>query len=433
MALYSLPPLGAGYMFLLVSLFLMKFATDVLLIAPAAMGAIFMIGRIWDAVTDPVAGYLSDRTNTRFGRRRPWILAAAIPIGGAFVMMWSPPENLEGAAAVGWMGVAVLLFYTAMTAFIVPHNSLGAELTTRYHDRTRVFGVRQVGWNLGSFFALGAMYALTMTDTVRTLAREQAALAAIATVVLVVLMAVRLKERPEFQGRGGTRPFAAFKDVWSNPHARLLLFVFFIESVGGAVIGALTIYFSEYVLQTPDMTVWYIVSYFVAATASIPIWVPMSRWLGKKRLWFFAMIATALGFGSTFLLEPGMATHLIVIAAGLGVAAGCGNIVGPSIQADIIDYDDYRTGERKEGAYFAAWNFVFKSATGVTLGLTGFALQAAGFEPNVEQSESSKLAIRSLYALFPLVCYVVGGMLFLRFRFNEAEYAEVRRELDARR
>jgi GPH family glycoside/pentoside/hexuronide:cation symporter len=145
------------------------------------------------------------------------------------------------------------------------------------------------------------------------------------------------------------------------------------------------------------------------------------------------MLVTSVGFGATFLLGEGDWLPLVVIAAILGLAAGCGNIVGPSIQADIIDWDEHRTGERKEGAYFAAWNFCLKLATGITLGLTGVVLQLAGFRPNAAQDPQALLAIRSLYALFPLVCYAVGAIAFLRFSFNEVEYASVRRDLEARK
>ncbi len=434
MTLYGLPAVGAGYMFMLISLYFLKYATDVLLISPAAMGTIFMVGRIWDAVTDPVAGYLSDRTKTRFGRRRPWIVASALPVGGAFALLWIPPPGeLSETWRVLWVAGAVLLFYTGMTSFIVPHNSLGAELSTSYHQRTRVFGVRQIAWQIGAFVALGLMYWLTTSDDPSILASQQAVTSALVMVGLVVVMAVRMRERPEFQGRGGENPFRAFRDVWRNPHARLLLFVFFIESVGGAVIGVLTIYFSEYVVETPTYTTAYIGAYFVALTLAIPVWAPLSQRFGKRRLWFLSMVGTALGFGSTFLLPPGEWLIFVGIAAFLGIAGGCGGIVGPSIQADVIDYDDYKTGERKEGAYFAAWNFAFKSATGVMLGLTGFVLEYSGFQPNVEQTDSAKMAIRSLYALFPLVCYGIGALLFLRFRLGEEEYAEVRAALDERK
>ncbi|MBT3898551.1 MAG: hypothetical protein HOF32_07695, partial [Gammaproteobacteria bacterium] len=100
--------------------------------------------------------------------------------------------------------------------------------------------------------------------------------------------------------------------------------------------------------------------------------------------------------------------------------------------SDIIDYDEVQTGKRKEGTYFAAWNLVFKSATGFTLMLTGFVLSASGFEPNVAQTETAKTALLTLYAIFPLVCYSIGALIFSRFSLNEAEYEKIREELDSR-
>ena len=99
----------------------------------------------------------------------------------------------------------------------------------------------------------------------------------------------------------------------------------------------------------------------------------------------------------------------------------------------MIDWDELRTGERKEGSYFAVWNFVRKSATGITAMVAGVALQVAGFVPNAEQTESAKLAIRGLMALFPGVCFLIGTLLFLRFSLNQAEHEAIRRELDERR
>ena len=134
-----------------------------------------------------------------------------------------------------------------------------------------------------------------------------------------------------------------------------------------------------------------------------------------------------------FLDEVNSRIALIMIAAFFaGVAAGCGGTIGPSVQGDVIDYDEHETGERKEGSYFAAWNFVYKSALGVMLLMTGFVLEASGFTPNVEQTMTVKLAMVSLYGLFPLVCYTIGAILFSRFKLDESAYAEIRTALDAK-
>jgi GPH family glycoside/pentoside/hexuronide:cation symporter len=429
---YTAPTVGIGFMFLLVNLYLMKFSTDVLLIAPGAMGLIFGISRIWDAISDPVAGYLSDRTQTRLGRRRPWLLAGTVPIVGVFVLLWSPPSSLEGSALTAWMAVMVFAFYTSMTIFIVPHTSLGAELTDNYHDRTRIFGVRHITWTIGSALALVGMWLLIEASDPRATALRVSLLVGVFTAALLLWAVVRLRERPEYQGRGGTHPYASFHDVFRNPHARLLLIVFGIESLGGATIAILTPYIAQYIVRAPEQTVFFIGTYMLASVIFVPIWLPLSRRFGKKNLWLFAMALTALAFGGMFFLREGSVGLIYVLAFVAGTAASCGAMVGPSIEADVIDYDEYTSGQRKEGAYFAAWNFVFKTATGVTLMLTGFVLQYAGFVPNAEQTETARFWILALYSIFPFVCYGLGALLFTRFSLGEEEHQRIRAELDAR-
>ncbi|MEX2365985.1 MAG: MFS transporter, partial [Pseudohongiellaceae bacterium] len=154
---YGAPGIGAGYMYLLVTLYVMKFSTDVLLIAPAVMGTIFGISRLWDAVSDPLAGYFSDRTINKMGRRRIWLLISITPIAISFVMIFSPPASLEGTGLALWMGFAIICFYSAMTVFMVPHMSLGAELTPNYHERSRLYGLRHAAFTGGSILALISM------------------------------------------------------------------------------------------------------------------------------------------------------------------------------------------------------------------------------------------------------------------------------------
>ena len=435
---YCLPTVGCGFMFLLVGLYLMKFATDVLLIAPAAMGTIFGLSRVWDAISDPIAGYLSDRTRLRSGRRRPWIFISMFPIGLAYWMLWSPPASLSAGELTAWMAIGVFGFYSAMTIFIVPHMSLGAELTSDYHDRSRIFGIRHIGWTVGSILALAGMAALIQAEGIsieasRRTAEQLAIGVAVFTAVLVGLAALRLRERPEFQGRGAARPFAAFADVWKNRHARLLLAVTLVENLGGATIGILTLYVSEYIVGDANLAPVFILCYMVPSVASVPLWLPLSRRIGKKRLWLASQLLTGFSFGGMFFLGHGDVYLISFLAMSAGFAAGAGGTIAPSIQADVIDYDEYRTGERKEGAYFSAWNFVFKLAYGFTLMLTGYVLQLSGFEPNVEQSDQVKFALRCLYGAFPFACYVGGAALISRFSLDEDAYDRIRSELNARK
>ena len=116
-----------------------------------------------------------------------------------------------------------------------------------------------------------------------------------------------------------------------------------------------------------------------------------------------------------------------------GLAAGCGGTIAPSVQSDIIDYDEYLTGERKEGSYFAAFNFVHKGAIGFMTLITGYVLQFSGFVPNQEQTEAVQISMVFLYGMLPLICYLIGAYLFSKFTLDEKEHELMRAELDKRR
>ena len=308
---YNIPTIGVGFMFFLVSLYLMKFATDILLIAPATMGLIFGLSRIWDAITDPLAGYLSDRTNFHMGRRRPWMLASAPFVCFSFIMIWTQPLDLSAEFSSVWVAVAVVLFYSAMTAFNVPHHSLGAELSPNYHERTKIFGVRHMVWNCGSLLALLAMHQLIVGNNPRKDAFDIAMIAALITFFLIFWTVFRTPERKDYQGRGEKNPITAFSDVLRNKHAVLLLIVFFIENLGFATIGILTPYIAEYVVLRPERTAIYILMYLIPCIFSVPVWIALSRVIGKKNTWLISMVLTAFGFGGMFFLYQSIsAVHL---------------------------------------------------------------------------------------------------------------------------
>jgi GPH family glycoside/pentoside/hexuronide:cation symporter len=430
---YNLPMVPTGFMFLLVNMYLMKFATDVLLMAPAVIGMIFGLSRIWDAVTDPLVGYWTDKTQNRMGRRRPWLLASIFPLGVAFYVIWNPPLSLSPNELTAWMGFGIFLFYSAMTIVIVPHQSLGAEISNDPHQRTRIFGGRHASYVVGSFGALAAMSLMIDAADVRGMASRISVYAVFIGALFTLWMVRRVPERREYQGRGGRNPFASYADVFRNRHARILLIVFLAESLGSATINALTIYVAEYVVGTPAFAPLYILFYMIPSLLFVPFWVRVSRRYGKKRIWMVSMFVAALGFGAMFLLEEGDVVMISVLAAILGFNGSAGNVVAPSIQADVIDFDELETGERKEGSYFAAWNFVYKFGTGLTLMLTGFVLELSGFVPNAVQGEEALFALKALYGLFPLTCYLFATYLLSRFTLDEAAHARVRELLDQRK
>ena len=429
---YALPGISTGFMSGLIAMYLLKFSTDVLLIAPAVMGFLFGLSRVWDAVSDPLAGYWSDRTRTRFGRRRPWMFASALPISLLFFALWTPPESLSSTELVVWMGAAILLFWTAQTAFGIPHLALGAELTLDYHDRSRVFAGRLILDFVGAILAALAMFMLESARDVRAAAGTVAFFGAFASVCLICFSTARMRERPSYQGRAAKASWRAFGDVFRNPHARLLVVIFFLDQLGFSAVVTMLPYASEYVLEESGMTGIFIASAMGAALLAIPVWIPLSRRYGKRNPWLFAAAIKAVGYGVMFLLQPGDWVLIIGLIIVVGAMQGSSGILGPSIQSDVIDWDESRTGERKEGSYFAVWNLLTKTAAGVAIILSGSLLQISGFVPNVAQSETALWTIRILFALIPMGFSVLVCILLLRFRLDEREYVKIRAEIDRR-
>lgn len=426
---YAAPIVGLTAPLFLVQFFFLKYATDVLLMAPAVVALIFGLGRAWDAVTDPLVGAWSDGTRTRLGRRRPWMLAGIPVTLACYLMIWTPPADLGPNALRLWVGVGLFGFFTGFTAYVVPHMALGAELSDGHHDRSRIFGARQIFFILGMFAAFATMGYVTNSADQRaaTSGVVWASLGVFALILLIVPL--RVRERGEYQRLAPRHPFRGLLDVLRNPHARIVLFVQFIDSLGAGVIGVLAPYFAQYVLKRPDLIAWLPACFIIASIASVPVWILISRRIGKKQTWLISMLLTGLSFGSQFVLGENDVALAIVILVAAGVSFGAGGVMGPSILADVIDGDELESGERKEGAYSAAWGFAFKAGAAIIVVVTGAVLQLAGFRPNVDQNPAAHLSIRLLVSVLPLVVFLSGAAVFARFRFD---HARVRAELDAR-
>jgi GPH family glycoside/pentoside/hexuronide:cation symporter len=431
---YALPGAGVSFIYTLFMVMYLKYATDSLLISPFAMGGIFLVAKVWNALADPIVGTFSDRTRSRLGRRKSWLLASTLPIACFTWMAWSPPAALSADAEIAWVALAVLGFYTAFTAFEVPHAALGAELTQDPRSRNRVFGTKYFVRSIGLVLALVfGTRVVRETATARDGAEQLALISGVATALLIAFAVARLpRERADYQGRGGVNLRRALGDVWRNREARLLLIALFVESVGLGGLSVLVPYVTEYVVKRPDLTEAMLAAYMLSTFLAIPVWVLLARRYEKRKLWLFAMVQGGLGFGLLFWLGEDDWPLMLVSSIVAGSAGACGNSIGQSLKADLIDLDELRTGERKEGAYFAAWSFVSKLGNALLASTAAFMLGFTGFAPNAEQSDAVKLALVVLMGGAPLVGYAIGAAFFSRFRFSAADHARVRSELDAR-
>ena len=427
---YAAPAVASSFLFTAVSLYLLKFSTDVLLVAPASVGLIFAVGRFWDAFTDPVVGQLSDRTRTRLGRRRPWLLGSALPVAATYLAVWSPPAGLPEAQLVLWMGAAILGFYTAITAFSVPHRALGAELAAGYHDRTRVFGAKAFGDHVGIVLGAASLLHLENAAQPRQAAACVAALAGAMMIAGTLRATAALREPPGHQGRGGCkRSHAAFVDVLRNREARILVAVLFLEMLGYQTFVTMLPYLTEYVLETPGATAYYLFGAIATTLATLPAWAPLSRRFGKARVWAASLGVKTVVFAGMAFVGPGDWPGIALLTGVFGAVTGAGAVLGPSLEADVVDSQEADTGERKEGAFFAASGLAIKAATGLAILISGALLSGIGFRPNVAQTPAALLGIRATVSVLPVSCHLLAMTLLARLGMDEAESADVRRRI----
>ena len=444
---YALPGIALSFSFLLIGLYFLKYATDVLLIAPALMGLLFAVSRFWDGLADPLAGYLSDRTRTRLGRRRSWLVASALPFGLSLWLLWSPPAEVTGVSAAVWVGVGLFLFYTAYTAYAVPYGALGMELTQDYHDRTRLFAWRQAIGALGLLFGVGAYYLLLEAErgsaavpSPRALGMGIGLFASLAICAGTLALVLGVGERSEYQQQRPTRVFGAFGDVLKNPYARRLLVVQCMHYVSIAALSLVSAYLFQYVLRVPSGTAALLVACFAVGTvAAIPLWVVLSRRFDKHRCWSAALWCLGIAYGLLYFVlgeriasTPSQLVVTALLTTLLGALQSSQFVLSNSMQADVVDWDEERTGERKEGAYLAVLSFAEKCSAALAAAAVGFVLEWVGYAPGREQNHATHVALLALASFVPAVCHFVAALLLTGFGLGEQEHARIRAVLQAR-
>jgi len=356
-------------------------------------------------------------------------MLAAIPLSAAtFLMLWSPPAALSDTWTTIWVVVALYGFYAGFSAYAIPHFALGAELVDDYHDRSRVYGVRNASFMLGLLPAFGCLQLVNNADDPRATAMLVALVFALALSV-ILLVPLRVREREEFQRQALVGSVAAMRDVLRNPHARRILSVQFLDSLGIGVIGVLGPYLAQYVIKRTDLIAALPGVYTGFLLASIPLWVWASRRFGKRQAWTTAMIGMALSFGATIFVGENDVTLILGMLVLAGSFGGCGGPIGASMLADVIDADEFATGQRKEGAYTAAFTFAFQVGSGVTVAFVGFALSLSGFLPNVDQTPLVVWTMKGLFAGTPLVMLLIGAAVLRRYALDQHEHERIRRGL----
>ncbi len=455
-------------------------------VPPWLIGVALFFNRVCDAVTDPLFGWLSDNTRTRWGRRRPYILIAGVLAGVVMPLLvavtpgWGSTRvfGTEVSNYVWFMIGTSALFLPVMSAFKVPFDCMGAEMTPDYNERTSVWSFRngvQKFAELGLFFAAQFMTMAVwvgasggnVLSRIRRLATSASAWAAapegskpnillgaqVYCTVLGALMAIAavvmffvLRER--YYGNVLARKqekIALRETLWQTLKCRpfrMQLLMKLPYAMGTSMVGALGYYNTIYYVCHGNLglgAVWNFrmgIAGMVFGFLGIPVFAYTARRLGKRRAVMFILgTAIAVFIGSWWLYNPRI-QWLQILATGLIAFTGAGFwMMDGSIRADVIDYDELETGKRREGAFTACDSWISKVGMALGAGASGIILSATGFDATLggNQTEHALFMIRLLFAAVPVAGICLGLVMIYFFPLTPRRMAEIRVQLEARR
>ncbi|WOB41899.1 MFS transporter [Thermoleptolyngbya oregonensis NK1-22] len=453
---YGAGDLGTAITANILAVFLLVFFTSVAGIPAGIAGSILLVGKIWDAVNDPIVGILSDRTQSRWGRRYPWIVAGAIPFGVFFFLQWIVPRFSDNPTTNLWALVAYyiavsVLFNAFYTVVNLPYTALTPELTDDYDERTSLNSFRFIFSIGGSILSLVIVLAIfnAIPDDV---AQQYRAIGAICAVISVLpfFWCVfgtygHVTRRQQLRGAVETSTqempiLQQLKVAFAN---RPFLFVIGIYLCSWlALQNTVTIipYFvRDWMGLSNAVYTQVVMAVQVTALAMLLVWERISRRVGKKAVYILGMVLWVMAEIGLFFLQPGQVgwMYFLGILAGMGVSTAY--LIPWSMVPDVIDLDELHTGQRREGVFYSFMVFLQKMGLAIALFLVGLALDAAGFiestagEPTPIQPASALTAIRVMIGPLPAIVLLLGIGLAYFYPISREVHANILLQLHERK
>jgi GPH family glycoside/pentoside/hexuronide:cation symporter len=407
---YAIGDFGFNLFFTFANLFLLYYYTDVLGIPAAAAGGVIMVALVIEGALDPAMGVLANRTRSRFGRYRPWLLFGAGPLCLSFVAMFLP-LGLSGGALLAYTLATHLMFRLLYTVVGIPYAALSAQMTSDSRERSTLAGVRML-----FAIACGLTLATATLPLVAALGggregffRVSVGYAAAAFVILMICYASTREDPAATYSHPTLRE--AWRGIRDNRPFQLVMWAMVLASIGSTTAQKTLVYYMKYVVGSEASVTPALALSTLVAGIALPFWMFMTRRIGKRLVWVAgATIATLQGL-TFFILAPTAGALLwIVIGAG-GFATAAIVLTFWSTVPDTVEFGEWRSGVRTEGAIYGVVTLAQKVALGIGVGLLGVLLQAIGYRPNEVQSPDTVFGIRVLVALGPAILASCGGLL----------------------
>jgi GPH family glycoside/pentoside/hexuronide:cation symporter len=432
---YALGDCAANFVFQTQLIFLMSFYTDVLGITATAVGWMFLFSRLFDAVNDPLMGALADRTSTRWGKFRPWLLWTAIPFAVFFVLAYTTPD-LDTRGKLVWAYVTYNLLMIAYTANNIPYASLSGVMTPDPVERTSLMSWRFLLAMSAAFlvqtFTLDLVGYFGQGDAAKGYQLTMAMWAAIATLFFVITF-VTTKERVQPPASQKSSIAADLAGLISNRSWVALSAMTFFYFIYLSMRGGIGLYYFKYVVQREDLFGWFNGLGLLASLAGILLSKPLSVRFGKLAVFQVTLLVSAACTCVFYWLPETAPGGLIAMQAVLQFVYGIGIPLLWAMIADVADLGELRTGRRATAMTFAATVFALKLGLSVGGALSGWLLTEYGYVANAEQTPQALEGIRLMMSLFPAMAFVIGAAILWSYEIDLSAERSLGGELAARR
>jgi glycoside/pentoside/hexuronide:cation symporter, GPH family len=424
--------LGGNLFFTAMGFWTLTYLTDTVLLPAALAGIAVMGGRVWDAVTDPMMGYISDRTRSRWGRRRPYLFFGAVPL---FLTMWwfFTNPHLEGNKTLLtiWATFALCLLNTAYTIVNVPYSSLTPEMTNDYHERSNLNGFRFSFAVIGTMAGAGLVWPLVGLFSSKS--QGFSVLGAVFGIVMAVTALITFFSVREPGHEKAERPTESFIKtygaVFKNKPYLIVLFTYALNITALNFVMGIFVFYFKYIYNNEGAVAIAMILFLAIAMAFIPVSVMISKRIGKKKIYQISLsmiiIACMVIFFQGHLLGMNFFYGVMVFA---GIGLGFGYVSPWAMLPDTIELDAVNTGKRKEGSFYGMWTFMSKMGTAFAIYFSGGILALAKYVPNAVQSPSAILAIRWLIGPIPSVIFLAAIILVQFYPLDEKAYAALLEE-----
>jgi len=432
---YGVADMGFNFYWTNVATFLLIFYTDTFGISAAAAATMMSAIKIVNAFTDPLIGAAADRTDTRFGKFRPWLVWMSVPLAGAAVLTYTTP-HLEGDAKLAWAYGTYLLMMVCYTCVNIPYNALSGVMSADPQQRSTINGLRFIFAFAGSTLVTAAT-----PDLVRWLGAgddargwQLAMLAwAVAASLLFVLTFAGTRERVAPPPGQKNAVWRDVRDLAANRPWMVLFFLALVIMVTITLRTASAAYYFKYVVGRPELMRTFVPTYMVAAAIGAAATPLLTRWIDKKTLMIVLMSATAALSAAFYIVPPDQVGLMFALQACLGLVLGPKSPLAFSMYADTADYNEWRTGRRATAMTFAAATFSQKLGTAVAVAVIGSVFTALGYVPNAVQSGGSRTGIVWLMSFIPAAFAVAAVLVMCFYNLTGAQLARIQADLAARK